>query len=97
MSSKLYVGNLPFEAEEEELRLLFGQAGPVESVNIITDQYSGRSRGFGFVEMATEAQAAKAIHLLHGHPLKGRSLIVSQPRSGGRDPERKRAGGRRPW
>lgn len=103
MSGKLYVGNLPFEAGEEELRSLFEQAGTVESVKIITDQYSGRSRGFGFVEMSVEAEAAKAIQLLNGHPMKGRSLVVSHARQeqrrgdGGRGPGRKKGGGRRPW
>ncbi|MFQ5656415.1 MAG: RNA recognition motif domain-containing protein [Candidatus Methylomirabilales bacterium] len=103
MASKLYVGNLPFEVAEGELRSLFEQAGTVESVKIITDQYSGRSRGFGFVEMTGEEEATKAIQLLNGHPLKGRSLVVSQARQeqrrggGGRGPGRKRPGGRRPW
>jgi len=80
MVSKLYIGNLPFEVGEEELRSLFGQAGTVESAKIITDQYSGRSRGFGFVEMAEEEEAAKAIQLLNGHAVKGRSLVVSHAR-----------------
>lgn len=80
MVSKLYVGNLPFEVSEEELRSLFGQAGTVESVKIITDQYSGRSRGFGFVEMSLEEEGAKAIQLLNGHALKGRTLVVSHAR-----------------
>lgn len=99
MVSKLYVGNLPFEVSEEELRSLFGQAGTVESVKIITDHYSGRSRGFGFVEMAVEEEGAKAIQLLNGHALKGRTLVVSQARqeqrrgSQGRGPRRDEGGG----
>jgi cold-inducible RNA-binding protein len=103
MASKLYVGNLPFEVSEEELRSLFAQAGTVESVKIITDQYSGRSRGFGFVEMAVDEEAAKAIQSLNGHLLKGRTLVVSHARQeqrrgggGGGDRFRKREGGWRP-
>lgn len=88
MASKLYVGNLPFDVGEDELRSLFGQAGTVESVKIITDQYTGRSRGFGFVEMAVETEATKAIQTLNGYALKGRTLVVShakqEPRRGGR-------------
>lgn len=80
MSNKLYVGNLSFDAGEEELRTLFQQAGTVESVRIITDQYSGRSRGFGFVEMATREEALKAIELLNGHTLRERNLVVNEAR-----------------
>ncbi len=87
MSSNLYVGNLPFEASGVELRSLFEQAGTVESVRIITDRYTGRPRGFAFVEMATEA--AKAIQLLNGCPMKGRNLVVSRARQ-----EQRRGGGR---
>ncbi len=99
MASKLYVGNLPFDVGDEELRSLFAQAGTVESVKIITDQYTGRSRGFGFVEMAGEEEATKAIQMLNGYALKGRSLVVSharqeQRRGGqGRGPRRDRGGG----
>lgn len=89
MSSKLYVGNLPFEATESELRSLFEQAGTIESIRIITDRYSGRPRGFAFVEMVTEAEAAKAIQLLNGHSMRGRDLVVSQARE-----EQRRGGGR---
>jgi len=60
MNLKLYVGNLPFGASEEDLRKLFAEAGAVQSVKIVTDSYSGRSRGFGFVEMASQAEAEKA-------------------------------------
>ena len=80
MSNKLYVGNLSFDAGEEELRTLFQQAGTVESVRIITDQYSGRSRGFGFVEMATREEAIKAIELLNGQTLRERTLVVNEAR-----------------
>jgi RNA recognition motif-containing protein len=80
MTTKLYVGNLSFQTREEDLMALFQQAGTVESVRIITDQYSGRSRGFGFVEMATKEEAGKAIEMFNGHPLKERNLIVSEAR-----------------
>src|SRR5712692_11969621 len=61
MPAKLFVGNLSFQATEEDLRELFQQAGTVESVRIVTDQFTGRPRGFGFVEMATKEEAAKAV------------------------------------
>ena len=61
MSAKLFVGNLSFQATEEDLRELFAQAGNVETVRIITDQFTGRPRGFGFVEMATKEEAQKAV------------------------------------
>lgn len=97
MPSKLYIGNLSFQASEEDLRTLFEQAGTVESVKIITDQYSGRSRGFGFVEMATREEAAKAIEMFNGHFLKERNLVVSEAREkrggGGRGPGRRRERG----
>ena len=95
MSNKLYVGNLSFDAGEEELRTLFQQAGTVESVRIITDQYSGRSRGFGFVEMATREEAIKAIDLLNGKTLRERTLVVNEAREK-RERGRERSGfGRR--
>lgn len=78
MSSKLYVGNLSFETKEEDLTALFQQAGTVESVRIITDRYSGRSRGFGFVEMSTEEEAQKAIEMWNGKELDGRTLMVNE-------------------
>src|SRR5881397_1024489 len=66
MAAKLFVGNLSFQATEEDLRELFAQAGTVETVRIITDQFTGRPRGFGFVEMATKEEATKAIEMLNG-------------------------------
>lgn len=88
MATRLYVGNLSFKASEEELRTLFRQAGTVESVRIVTDQLYGRSRGFAFVEMATNEEAAKAIELFNGHLLRERNLAVSEARE-------QRGGGRR--
>ena len=78
MTSKLYVGNLSFETKEEDLTALFQQAGTVESARIITDRYSGRSRGFGFVEMGSSQEATKAIELFNGHSLNERDLTVNE-------------------
>jgi RNA recognition motif-containing protein len=80
MNLKLYVGNLAFGASEEDLRKLFSEAGGVQSVKIVTDSYSGRSRGFGFVEMASDAEAEKAISLINGKTFMERALIVSEAR-----------------
>lgn len=85
MESKLYVGNLPYSATEEELSSMFGQAGTVTSVAIIKDRETGRSKGFAFVEMASDADAQKAISMLNGQNMGGRDLRVSiaRPREGG--------------
>jgi RNA recognition motif-containing protein len=80
MESKLYVGNLPYDVTEEDLRGLFAQAGEVKEVALITDRATGRSKGFGFVEMATQADAEKAIQTLNNHDLGGRALKVSMAR-----------------
>ena len=88
MTSKLYVGNLSFETKEEDLTALFQQAGTVESARIITDRYSGRSRGFGFVEMGSSQEAAKAIELFNGHSLNERNLTVNEAKE-----RQERAGG----
>jgi RNA recognition motif-containing protein len=77
LSKKLYVGNLPFSATEEEIRDLFGQHGSVESVNVITDRETGRARGFAFVEMDASAADA-AMRALDGSQLGGRSLRVNE-------------------
>jgi len=73
---KLYIGNLPFTATEDELRQLFGQHGTVHSVALINDRETGRPRGFGFVEMP-KADAARAIQNLNGHQMEGRALKVN--------------------
>src|SRR4030095_263676 len=88
MGRKLYVGNLPSTTAEQDLRDLFERAGQVESVNVMRDMATGRARGFGFVEMATEQGATKAINELHESQLGGRTLTVNEarpkePRSGG--------------
>jgi len=80
MNLKLYVGNLAFGASEEDLRKLFSEVGEVQSVKIVTDSYSGRSRGFGFVEMTSNADAEKAISLINGKTFMERALIVSEAR-----------------
>ena len=90
MVKKIYVGNLPFSATEEELRELFEQHGQVQSVSIITDRETGRSRGFGFVEMEA-ASADDAIAALDQAQMGGRSLSVSEARA---RPERGGGGGR---
>ena len=74
MNLKLYVGNLPFSATEEDLKKFFSEAGTVQSVKVVMDAYSGRPRGFGFVEMASEADAEKAISLLNGKDDDGARL-----------------------
>ena len=88
MSMKLYVGNLPFSATEEDLSELFSQAGSVESSRIITDRDTGRSRGFGFVEFASKTEGEDAINRFNGYQLGGRALTVNEakpqePRGGG--------------
>ena len=88
MSKKLYVGNLPFSVTEDSLTSVFSQSGSVETVRVITDRATGRSKGFGFVEMATDEDASKAIADLHGKEVEGRALVVNEAR-----PEERRSGG----
>ncbi len=78
MSTKLYVGNLSFRTTGDELRDLFAQAGEVESASVIEDRETGRSRGFGFVEMATKEAAAAAIEQFNGKDFGGRALTVNE-------------------
>ena len=77
---KIYAGNLSYEVTEEDLRQVFEQSGQVESVSIIMDKYSGRSKGFGFVEMPSNAEGQAAIEGLNGKELKGRALNVNEAR-----------------
>ena len=79
-NKKLYVGSLPYSVTEEELQTLFSSYGEVESVRIITDKFTGQSKGFGFVSMVNEADAGKASQELNGKALKGRTLIVNEAR-----------------
>lgn len=80
MGKKLYVGNLPFSATEQVLLDTFAQCGTVESAKIITDRDTGRSKGFGFVEMATDDEAQAAINKLNGADYDGRTMSVSEAR-----------------
>ena len=88
MGSKVYVGGLPYSATEAEVETLFAEHGTVESARVITDKYTGQSRGFGFVEMSTPEEAQAAISALHSSEMGGRTLTVNEakpmaPRSGG--------------
>ncbi len=77
MDSKLYVGNVSFKSSEEDLKILFGNYGEVQSVKIITDRETGKSRGFGFVEMGDTDAASSAIEALNGKEAQGRTLKIS--------------------
>ncbi len=90
MATKLYVGNLSFNATTADLEALFTQVGAVASVNIITDKFSGQSRGFGFVEMESQQDAQAAIERFNGYELQGRALTVNEAR-----PQGERSGGGR--
>ena len=93
----IYVGNLSYEVTEEGLREAFEVFGEVETIKVIKDNYTGRSKGFGFVEMPRKAEAQSAINDLNGKELKGRTLNVNEarPRSEGRRGGRERGGGLR--
>ena len=80
MAMKLYVGNLSFQTSSEDLQQLFSQAGTVESASVVEDRDTGRSRGFGFVEMATKEDGEKAIEQFNGTDLGGRNLTVNEAR-----------------
>jgi cold-inducible RNA-binding protein len=88
MNTKLYVGNLSFDATENDLQDLFAQYGPVVEANLIVDKMSGRARGFGFVTMTTKEGADAAIQALNGKDFKGRALTVNEAR-----PREERGGG----
>lgn len=95
MSKNIYVGGLPYAVAEEQLQDLFSAYGTVETARVITDKYTGQSRGFGFVEMSTESEAQQAIEALNGSQLDGRELVVNEAR-----PQQKRSGnggGRDRW
>jgi cold-inducible RNA-binding protein len=80
MAKKIYVGNLSFQTTEADVSEMFGNVGQVESVQIITDRDTGRSKGFGFVQMADDAAAEKAIAALNGKEVNGRQLTVNEAR-----------------
>jgi RNA recognition motif-containing protein len=91
MSSKLYVGNLPFSTTDADLNTMFAKHGAVTSVNIITDKYTNRPRGFAFVEMETEEAAQKAIAELNGTQIEGRAIVVNAAKP--QEPRRERSFG----
>ncbi|MBI2069823.1 MAG: RNA-binding protein [Elusimicrobia bacterium] len=80
MGKRLYVGSLPFETTEDELHSLFNAVGTVESAKLITDRYTGRSKGFGFVEMADDTGAQQAIQKMNGSQVGSRKIVVSEAR-----------------
>ncbi|HEY3025447.1 MAG TPA: RNA-binding protein [Pyrinomonadaceae bacterium] len=88
MTNKLYVGNLAFTTSSQDLQELFAAAGTVESASVVEDRDTGRSRGFGFVEMSSQEEAAKAIEQFNGKEVNGRSLTVNEAK-----PRENRAGG----
>jgi RNA recognition motif-containing protein len=92
MSMKLYVGNLSFQTSSNDLQELFAQAGTVESANVVEDRDTGRSRGFGFVEMASKEEGQAAIQQFNGRDLNGRNLTVNEARP--REDRRPGGGGR---
>ena len=105
MSAKLFVGNLSYQATEEDLRELFQQAGTVQSVRIVTDQFTGRPRGFGFVEMASDEDAGKAIASMNGTAFMDRTITVNEAKpktersgsGGGRGDRGGYGGGGKSW
>lgn len=95
MDNKLYVGNLPFSTTEEDLRGMFAQAGTVVSVSLIKDRDTGRSRGFAFVELSTQAEAEKAVSLFNNTQLDNRTLKVNLARPKEESGKFRRPGGNR--
>jgi RNA recognition motif-containing protein len=91
MGRKLYVGNLPYSANEDSLRETFSQCGNVDSATVITDRDTGQSKGFGFVEMASDGEAQKAIQELNGANIDGRQIKVNEARP--KAPRDNRGGG----
>ena len=88
MAKKLFVGNLPYTATSDELKELFSQVGAVATATVVTDKFTGRSRGFGFVEMENDADADKAIETLNGQDMGGRNIMVNEARPMGERPAR---------
>ena len=91
MGRKLYVGNLPYSATQESLQGTFSQCGEVDSVNVITDQGTGQSKGFAFVEMSSDSEAQKAIQELNGASIDGREIKVNEAKP--KAPRDNRGGG----
>lgn len=80
MAKNLFVGSLPWSVNDEQLAQIFGEAGSVDSARVITERDTGRSKGFGFVEMATEEEAKKAVETLNGKEIEGRAITVNEAR-----------------
>jgi cold-inducible RNA-binding protein len=80
MAKKLFVGSLPYSVTDDQLRDLFAQAGTVQTATVIMDKFSGRSKGFGFVEMSTDEESTKAIETLNGTDMGGRNIVVNEAR-----------------
>ena len=93
MGKKLYVGSLSYDTTDASLKEAFSQAGTVESASVITDKMSGRSRGFGFVEMDTDEEAKKAVEMLNGVEVDGRKVTVNEARPMTERPPRPAGGG----
>lgn len=93
MATKLYVGSLPYSTTQARLQELFGQAGNVVQAMVITDKFSGRSKGFGFVEMSSEEEAQKAVEMFNGYDEGGRKLVVNEARPMTERPKRAFGGG----
>lgn len=96
MGRRLFVGNLSYQTDENELTELFGQFGAVENAQIMRDMATGRARGFAFVDMADDAAAQKAVSQFHGQPLDGRPLVVNEARPRPEGPPSYQRGGRGP-
>ena len=97
MGRKLYVGNLPFSVTELTLQSTFSQHGTVEAINLIADRDTGQSKGFGFIEMRTDAEANAAISKLNGKELEGRPIKVNEAKPQARKSDRGRSGGGNRW
>ncbi len=80
MGNNLFVGNLPYDVDDAQLSEIFSQAGTVTSAHVVTDKFSGQSRGYGFVEMSSDAEAAQAVAMLNGQDLRGRPMTVNEAR-----------------
>ena len=93
MTKKLYIGNLAYSVTDDALRTAFSAFGTVESATVVRDKMSGRSKGFGFIEMSTEAEASEAIEKLNKSPFEGRTMFVSESVSTGNKGSSPRGGG----
>ncbi|MBI4426172.1 MAG: RNA-binding protein [Candidatus Kerfeldbacteria bacterium] len=97
MANKLYVGGIPYTTTDDSLKQHFSQAGTVTSSTIITDKMSGRSRGFGFIEMSTDEEAQKAVEMFNGKDFEGRTLTVNEARPMSDRPPRRGGPSRGGW